>query len=446
MAAVPERLGHPLPAEAGLVHALDHWDIALLTIGAVIGSGIFLVPGQVAMATQLKPWLAAAVWILGAILSLCGAITYAELARAHPEAGGLYVFIREGHGRTAAFVFGWMSLLVNISGTVATLVAAAGGILHETFLGQIPANWIAVGLAIALGLVNLLPTRRGGDFQGWTASIKYGGVFIFASLLLIRAITRSSALPHQSSHAAPHLALVVALVSVLWTFEGWQYVTCAAGETRDAKRSIARGLVIGVCALAVLFLATSLAVTLWLTEPELATSSNVVDTALRDAGFPLLGVIVTIILPISILSSAHATLFTGSRVVFAMARDHLLPRALAKLNERTGIPAFAVISCTMLAAILAAMGTFDTLLAYVVVTSWLFYGLAGAAIFRDRAIPRLSGSTRIAATLFCIGAAGVMLFGFASGPVSAKYGLAIVAIIWLLGVGWFRMRGAERLT
>ncbi len=106
------------------------------------------------MATQLKPWLAAAVWILGAILSLCGAITYAELARAHPEAGGLYVFIREGHGRTAAFVFGWMSLLVNISGTVATLVAAAGGILHETFLGQIPANWIAVGLAIALGLVN----------------------------------------------------------------------------------------------------------------------------------------------------------------------------------------------------------------------------------------------------------------------------------------------------
>jgi APA family basic amino acid/polyamine antiporter len=422
-----------------LINALSHWDIALLTIGAVIGSGIFLVPGQVAMATQLRPWLAATMWILGAILSLCGAITYAVLSRAHPEAGGLYIFIREGHGRTAAFVFGWMSLLVNISGTVATLVAAAGGILHEAFLPRIPANWIAVVLAIALGLVNLLPTRRGGDLQGWTASIKYGGVFIFALLLLIRAITRPSALPQQPGHSVPHTALVVALVSILWTFEGWQYVTCAAGETRDASRSMARGLVIGVCALAVLFLATSLAVTLWLTESELATSSNVVDTALRDAGFPFLAVIVTVILPISILSSAHATLFTGSRVVFAMARDHLLPRPLAKLSERTRIPSLAVMSCTIVAAILAAMGTFQTLLAYVVVTSWFFYGLAGAAIFRDRAISRLSDGTRIAAILFCLGAAGVMLFGFASGPPSAKYGLAIVALIWILGVSWFRM-------
>jgi basic amino acid/polyamine antiporter, APA family len=443
VAAEQDRVGKSVAAEPGLVHALGHWDIALLTIGAVIGSGIFLVPGQVAMATQLKPWLAATMWILGAILSLCGAITYAELARAHPEAGGLYIFIREGHGRTAAFVFGWMSLLVNISGTVATLVAAAGAIVHEAFLRVIPANWIAVGLAIALGLINLLPTRRSGDLQGWTASIKYGGVLIFASLLLIRAITRPSALPQQAVHSAPHTALVIALVSVLWTFEGWQYVTCAAGETKDAKRSIARGLVMGVCALAVLFLATSLAITLWLTESELATSSNVVDTALRDAGFPFLGVIVTVILPISILSSAHATLFTGSRVVFAMARDNLLPRALAKLSDKSGIPALAVLACTIIAAILAAMGTFDTLLAYVIVTSWLFYGLAGAAIFRDRAILRLSASTRIAAALFCMGAAGVMLFGFFSGPVSARYGLAIVAIIWVLGVGWFRVRDTE---
>jgi hypothetical protein len=96
-------------------------------------------------------------------------------------------------------------------------------------------------------------------------------------------------------------------------------------------------------------------------------------------------------------------------------------------------------SCTIVAAILAAMGTFQTLLAYVVVTSWFFYGLAGAAIFRDRAISRLSDGTRIAAILFCLGAAGVMLFGFASGPPSAKYGLAIVALIWILGVSWFRM-------
>jgi basic amino acid/polyamine antiporter, APA family len=365
--------------------------------------------------------------------------------RGRTEAGGLYVFIREGHGRTAAFVFGWMSLLVNISGTVATLVAAAAAILHDAYFNGIAANWIAVVLAAALGLINLLPTRRSGDLQGWTASVKYGGVLLFATLLLIRAVARPGALPSTTLHPVPHAAFVVALVSVLWTFEGWQYVTCAAGETKDAQRSIGRGLVIGVCALAVLFLATSLAVTLWLSESELATSSNVVDTALRNAGFPLLGMAVTIILPISILSAAHATLFTGSRVVYAMARDHLLPKPLANLSRRTGVPSLAVIACAVIAAILAALGTFETLLAYVIVTSWLFYGLAGAAIFRDPAVARLSWPTRLAAALFCVGATGVMVFGFANGPPSAKYGLAIVAAIWLLGVTWFRLRPTEQI-
>jgi len=424
-----------------LARSLGRWDIALLTIGAVIGSGIFLVPGQVALATQMNPAFAAVVWITGALLSLCGAVTYAELARLRPQAGGLYIYIRDGHGRVAAFVFGWIALFVNIAGTVAALAAAAAGILHAALLSSIPEGWLAAGITVGLGLVNLLPTRRGGDLQGWTAAIKFGGVLLFAVLLISRAPWSGHGALAAAVHAPPpHADFVVALVAVLWAFEGWQYVTCAAGETRDARNSMAFGLVLGVVALGLAFLITSVAVTLWLNQTELATSANVVESSLRKAGFPILALVVTGILPIAVLSAAHATLFTGSRVVYAMAGDQLLPASFARVNGRTGIPVLAVVACTLIATVLAALGSFETLLAYVIVTSWLFYGLAGAAVFR---IPR-AGSARsrwvqLAAILFCVGAAGVMLFGLFSGPDSARYGLAIAAVGWIVALLWFRL-------
>jgi basic amino acid/polyamine antiporter, APA family len=423
-----------------LARSLGRWDIALLTIGAVIGSGIFLVPGQVAVATQMNSAFAAVVWITGALLSLCGAITYAELARLRPQAGGLYIYIRDGHGRVAAFVFGWIALFVNIAGTVAALAAAAAGILHDALLPLVPQGCLAAGITVGLGLINLLPTRRGGDLQGWTAAIKFGGVLFFA-ILLISRVPWSDHGPLATAHTPlPRADFVAALVAVLWAFEGWQFVTCAAGETRDARKSMAFGLVLGVVALGLAYLMTSVAITLWLNQAELATSANVVESALRKAGFPILALVVTGILPIAVLSAAHATLFTGSRVVYAMAGDHLLPASFARVNGRTGIPVLAVVACTLIATVLAALGSFETLLAYVIVTSWFFYGLAGAAVFR---IPR-AGSARsrwmqLAAILFCVGAAGVMLFGLFSGPASARYGLAIAAVGWIIALFWVRL-------
>jgi APA family basic amino acid/polyamine antiporter len=425
---------------AHLAHALGRWDIALLTIGAVIGSGIFLVPGQVALATQMNPLLAAAVWCVGALLSLCGAVTYAELARRYPEAGGLYVYIREGYGRVPALVFGWISLLVNVAGTVAALTAAAASILHESILGSIPAVAIAGALTLGLGMINLLPTRRSGELQGWTAALKLGCVCLFAVLLIVRAVTSDTGQVPSSIVPTTQPNLIVALVAVLWAFEGWQYVTCASGETRDAKRSMAFGLITGVATLAAAFLLTSLAVTLWLSPAELATSNNVVETALRKADLPVLANLVIVILPVAILSAAHATLLTGSRVVYAMSKDGLLPAALGHINVRTNIPSTAVVACTFIATTLAMLGSFETLLAYVIVTSWLFYGLAGGAIFRVGAATfrNLNLFVRGSALLFCAGAAGVMLFGLVSGPQSGRYGLGIAALAWILAMVWAR--------
>ncbi len=424
-----------------LKRALGRWDMTLLTIGAVIGSGIFLVPGDVAIATLMNPVLASVVWILGAVLSLCGAIAYAELARLRPDAGGLYVYIRDAHGPVTAFVFGWISLFVNTAGTVAALAAAAS-ILLQPYLpaGLAPAT-SAAGMTLLLGGLNMLPARRAGEIQGWTAGAKFVAVLVCAVLLIARFFT--TAPPAVSSPATLHPNIIMALISVLWAFEGWQYTSCVAGEAKDAKRSVAFGLIVGVAALAVLYLLTSLAVTLWLSPEELRGSANVVEAALRKAGLVALAGVVTVILPVAILSAAHATLLTGSRVVFAMAEDRLMPTFYAHVGKRTGIPNRAVAVCTLVAAALAWLGTFDTLLAYVIVTSWLFYGLAGLAIFRLPSDHPRSIWIRMASGLFCAGAGGVMIFGLVSGPLSARYGLAIAALGWITALIWFKRSAAR---
>src|SRR6185437_6071947 len=434
------------PASPNLIRSLGRWDVALLTVGAVIGSGIFLVPDKVLIATQMSPSLAAAVWLAGAILSLCGAITYAELARRRPEAGGLYVYIRDGHGRVAAFVFGWMSLFVNNAGTVAALAAVAASLLRPRLPTWIPTAWMACALTIGLGVVNLLPARRAGNIQGLTAIAKFSGILFFAILLIAGAILK----PHHVSQSTPavtpfHANITIALVAVLWAFEGWQYTTCAAGEVREAGRSVAFGLIAGVGGLAIVFLLTSLGVSLWLNQAELGSSVNVVEDALRKAGFPALSTLVTIILPVAVLSAAHATLLTGSRVIYAMANDGLMPSLFARIRAQSGIPVFAVGACGLAATILAALGTFDTLLAYVIVTSWLFYGLAGMAIFRIPAMEQRNRVLpRIAAVVFCAGSVGVMLSGLFDGPQSGRYGLATAALGWIAGLAWFRWKDSVR--
>jgi APA family basic amino acid/polyamine antiporter len=421
--------------------------MTLLTIGAVIGSGIFLVPGDVAIATAMNPLLASLVWVAGAALSLCGAAAFAELSRIRPEAGGLYVYIRDAHGPVTAFVFGWMSLFVNIAGTVAALAAAAASLLRPYLPDWVSPALLASGLALLLGGLNLLPARRGGEIQGWTAAVKFVAVFLCAIVLITRASSIAPMNALAESNPTPlHPDIIVALISVLWAFEGWQYATCAAGEAKDARRSVAFGLVVGVTALAVVYLLTSLAVTLWLTPTELRGSSNVVESALRKAGFLGFASLVTLVLPVAILSAAHATLLTGSRVVYAMAVDRLMPSFFSRVSGGTGIPNRAVAACTLTAAILAWLGTFDALLAYVIVTSWLFYGLAGLAVFRlapDRPRPL---AVKLASALFCVGAAGVMLFGLVSGPPSARYGLAIAAFGWMAAIVWFRYKSPTPQT
>ncbi|MBS0364860.1 MAG: APC family permease [Proteobacteria bacterium] len=425
---------------------LGPWAFALLTIGAVIGSGIFLVPGEVAAASGYRLAGANAVWLVGSVLSLCGALVYARLAALRPQAGGLYVYIRDGFGPVPASVFGWMTMIVNAAGSVATIAAAFAGIIAQVVPLPVPAGWVAALLAALLGCINLLPARSNGNFQGWTAALKLAAVLLFALLLITAFFARSHTVATAPPGAQPQW--IVALIAVLWAFDGWQSVPAMSGEARDPQRTVALGLLVGVAALGTAYVLLSLGTALWLGPAELSGSPNVVKDALQHAGFPALATLLMIVLPISLVGAAHATLFCGSRVVYAMATDRMLPAVFAGVSPRTGVPTAAVLSCTGIAVVLSLLGSFQDLAAYVVVTSWLFYGLAGAALFR---IPGAlaTGNRRLlvaAALLFCLGSAGVTLSGLISGPPAGRYGLLIVAVAWIAVLPWYRRRAQGELT
>jgi APA family basic amino acid/polyamine antiporter len=440
-----------MSAEAGepaLRRTLGRRDIALLTVGNVIGSGIFLVPGTVVTASGMNVWMAMGIWATGAALALCGALTYARLAESRPEAGGVYIYIRDAFGRTAGFLFGWMMLFVGISGAIATLASAFARIVSRLFVLPIGPTAIGLLVVLAIALANCASVRRSGDVQNWTALFKLLPLIAIAILLLVLPLpTHAVAVVGGALQAPTGINISVALIAVLWAFEGWQYVTYNAGEVTNPGRTIRFGLVAGVVILGIAYMLITLAVSLWLPPAELASAPNVIEAALRAANLNLIANTISVIVLVAILSAAHATLLSGSRLVYAMAVDGFLPHALARLSVRTRVPLPAVLLCAIIAAILTALGSFDALLGYVVVTSWLFYGLAGLAVFR--LTPAGEGQSfgigvKIAAALFAAGALLVMVSALFTGPPSARYGLMIVAVGWIAARAWFHWRDRQQ--
>lgn len=434
------RTAHPPvePNPAGsLPRVLDARDIALLTVGNVIGSGIFLVPGQVLAGSGMHTWLATLLWVAGGVLAVCGALTYARLAESRPHAGGLYLYIRDAFGRTAGFLFGWMMIFVGIAGTTAALAAACATLVAPWLPFDLPAPLLAVLIAALVGLAALFPIARASSLQNWTALAKLLPLLAIALYLLLAPLPamETASLQPAAGTAAGSAGIAAALIAVLWAFEGWQYVTYSSGEYARPQRSIRIGMIAGVVALGITFVLVTLAVSRWLPP---GTSGNVVSQALIVAGQPLAARLVDAVIVIAILSAAHATVLTGSRLVYAVAADGLLPRRLAQLTRRHRVPLAAVLLCTVVSAVLAAVGSFDALLGYIIVTAWLFYALAALAVFR--LLPDAGIGIRVVAVVFAGGALAMVVASLLTGPPSARYGLVVVAVGWIAGHVWLGRR------
>jgi len=413
-------------------------DLIWLTIGSVIGSGIFLVPSAVLRQVDGLVIPALLVWLVGGILSLLGALTYGELGAMKPATGGLYIYIRDCFGRFLAFLFGWTLFFVISSGSIATLAVAFSAYLGEIVpLTPLLAKTISVLMIAAVALLNVIGTRASADVQGWTTAAKVFGILLMSFILLWlgRGFPGSGptlwATPRSGSLAA---GIGLAIISVLWAYEGWQFVTYSAGEVVNAKRNLPLGLVIGTTALLGIYLAANLGYLAALGAAGVANSNHVAASAVSAVVSPAASKLIAIMILISIFSATNGVVLTSPRVYYAMARDRLFFHRLAQVHPRFQTPAFAIISGALWSAILAITGTFDQLLTYVIFIGWIFYALAGAGIFVYRR--RMPDAVRsfqvpgypITPLLFVVSAAALALNTIVTQPTRAGIGIAIVLL------------------
>jgi APA family basic amino acid/polyamine antiporter len=368
-----------------LLRTLSLRDLFLLFIGSVIGSGIFLTPGLIFRQLDGSVGLALLVWVAGGVLSLLGALTYAELAAANPEAGGLYCYIRDGFGRIPAFLYGWCLFLVIASGSIAALARAFTRYLAEivplSATGTTIVSVVMIGVVTA---VNVWGTRKSSDLQNWTTLIK-AALIVLLSAVLLSLGHHAGDLPAALGTTQKGFSLLsnfgLAMIAVLWAYEGWQFGTYSAGEVVEPQKCFPRAFLLGSLVLAGLYLIAVVAY-LFALGPVAATASDAIAaTAVAVVLGPWAGKIVAVTILISTFSATNSVVLTAPRVFYAMANDNLFFKKLAEVHPRFRTPAAAIVTLGIWSAVLACAGKFAELIGGVIFIGWIFYGLGAAAIF-----------------------------------------------------------------
>ena len=409
-------------------------DLVLMIVGTVIGSGIFLVPGAVLRAVGNSVPVALMVWLVGGVLSLLGALTYGELSAMKPQAGGLYVYIRDCFGPFPAFLFGWTMFFVISAGSVATLAVAFGNYLGEFVqLSPLQIKIVALLMISVITVVNVLGTRQSANLLNVTTAIKVGAILSFGTVLLWRGTHSVFGDANSTIGQTPGIVgFGLAMISVLWAYEGWQYVTYTAGETVNPQRVFPLAFLIGTAALIAIYIFANLGYVAALGASGVAGSTRVAASALGVVVSHGAGKLVAVAILISMFSAANAIILNAPRVYYAMAKDGLFFVSLSRVHPRFGTPALAVCAAAIWSAVLAASGTYEQLLTYVVFIGWMFYALAAASIFIYRKrFPDLARPYRVPGypftpALFIVAALTLVINTIATQPTRAVIGLGIV--------------------
>jgi amino acid transporter len=380
----PDRWGERLARRLGL------WSAVAVVVGTTIGSGIFRTPASVAQLVGDVPLFLVA-WILGGAVALAGALTYAELAAAFPRSGGIYVFLREGFGPLPAFLFGWAELWIIRPGAFGAIGITASAYTLRT-LGLDPAAEIA-GLPLraeqALGAayilivaaVNYYGIHRGAVLQNVSTALKVGAL---ALLVLIGLALGDGATVGAitAQRAAVGLSpFLLAMVGILWAYDGWADLSFIGGEVREPGRNLPRALLLGTGAVVVLYLAAN-AVYLYLIPMAQMRGAELVaaDVAALVIG-PVGVALVSGAIAVSTFGTLNGSMMTAPRIFFAMAEDRLFPAAIARVDPVTRSPTGAVVLTALLGVVFISIRTFTELANQFVIGIWPFYALAVAAVF-----------------------------------------------------------------
>ena len=371
----------PDTSSHGLARRLTLFDATMLVMGGIIGSGIFVTPAEVARHVG-TPLLIVGVWILGGLVALAASFVYAELAARRPEVGGQYAYLRDAYGPMPAFLYGWALLLVIQSGGMAAVAITFARYFADLVQIALPDSAVAVAVLALLTIINCIGVRSGSNVQSALMVLKILAILA----LVVVGLLLAPAAPAQMQFTSPGslsmiAAIGAAMTPVMFSYGGWQTASFVAGEMRDPRRDLARGLLLGVAGVVVLYTAVAFVCVLVLGPAGLAASktpaTDVMRLAVGERGATFIALGVTI----STLGFLSQGMLTAPRVYFAMAEDGLFFRSVARINATTRVPVVAIVLQGLAAAIIAISGTFGQILSYVVSVDFIFFGLTGVALF-----------------------------------------------------------------
>jgi amino acid transporter len=381
------------PPASRLPRTLGFWSSVGLVVGITIGSGIFRSPAGVA---RLLPNPAAmlGVWALGGVITLCGALSFAGLAAALPETGGFYAYLRAGWGRPAAFLFGWSELVLIRANALGGMSIVFGEYALRTFgvdpgIHPLAARALAAAAIAVAATANIRGATLGAAIVGWSTAAKFTALAVLIGCAFALGGAHGGSLAHFHATTIQGSAIGagsvgLALVSVLWAYDGFADVSFAGGEVRDPERNLPRAILVGTLAIVGLYLLANAAY-LYVLPVEAVGKSPLVAADVMQTLFGGAGVaLVSLFVMISSFSSVNGSMLAAPRVFFAMANDGLFFRALARVHPRFHTPHVAILLSALLGMALVLSRSFEALTNTFVLAIWPFYALSVAAIFRLR--------------------------------------------------------------
>ncbi len=433
-----------LSRDLGVSHA------TAIVVGTIIGSGIFLVPAEMMQAVGSAKLVYLA-WVVGGLLSFFGALTYAELGAMKPQAGGEYVYVRDGYGPLAAFLYAWTWFVIAKPASIATVVTGLVRILGtfplfsffstNVFTSPLAVSWgqiFAITAAILISFLNYLGIKKAGEFQLVFTLLKIA-IILGIVVVCFSPIGNVSSRGWQNftttfAGAKGGIAgFMAALVAALWAYDGWNDLNMVAGEVKRPERSIPIALIAGVATVAVLYVLVNAAVQYVLPASAIAASPRPASDAVALVMGRMGASIVSAGMALSMLVTLNGTIMSGARVPFAVARDGYFFHALAEVHPRFHTPSVAIGVQAVLSILLLLLGAnFRQLFSLAIFSEWLFYMIAGSTIFifRQRepqtARPYRMWGYPLVPIIFVAVAAALLCYTFKNDWPNSGYGVLVI--------------------
>jgi APA family basic amino acid/polyamine antiporter len=408
-----------------------------LTVGIVIGSGIFRAPSIVA-GNASSTTIVVLAWVLGGVVSLIGALVYAELATTYPHAGGDYHYITRAFGQRIGFLLAWARLAVIQTGSVALVSFVFGDYMSQVWsLGPYSASIYAGALVVALTALNAAGVREGTSVQNVLTTVEVLGVVLVIVAGFSVSAPAVAAAPASAAPAASSFGLM--MVFVLLTYGGWNEAAYLSAEVRDVRRNMVRALAISLLLITALYVLANLAYLNALGLAGTASSNHVATDVMRLAYGDRGAVLISVLVAVSAMTTANATVFTGARTSYALGSDVMHFGFLGHWNARTGTPVNALVVQGVVALALVALGTltrggFETMVDYTAPVFWFFFLLTGVAFFvLRRREPQIARPFRVpfyplTPAIFCGTCAYLLYSSLAYTGTGALVGVAVLAV------------------